>query len=643
MNEPDSDSTPGNGVDTDGDMNFVDDPDDEDDGDGALAIPPTTLTVTGFTLINADTDMPIGPIADGDLIDITTLPTMNLNIRADATMDTESVYLELSGAQAATRTENVGPFALFGDVAGDYIAHVFAVGTYSLAATPYPMDGLMGMAGTGLNINFEFVNPTISSPLILVDSATDTPLMALTDGAVINKSVLGDLLFGVIFDPALDPQGVTFNLSGPLTENRVEGTFPPFSLFGDFGVDVQGKLFPPGAYTLMATPNNGSPVTVAFTVVDEDPACVAFDASIDSTTDPSTCGGSEGAATVSATGFAAPLTFEWSHDMGLNADTATGLTAGDYTVVVTDDNGCSETLMFTLNDPPLPVVGFTAPADVAIDAGVQAGLGGGTPVGGVYSGNGVTDDANGMTYSFDPAAAGPGPHLITYTYTDGNGCTGEASDTVTVIDTSVNTVISFTLVNADTDMDMITLMEGSVIDLSMIATTNLNIRANTTLDVESVQMTLSGATSKVMTENVAPYALFGDIASDYVAGSLNLGAHTLTATPYTADGLGGTAGTPLTINFTVTGGMNGFSLKLFPNPTVTEMEVEMVNTLEAHTIRGIQIHDINGRLVGKYDLRQVGEVSKYRMPTFGLQSGVYYITVLSSDGTLQQKPFVVKR
>ncbi|MEM1217085.1 MAG: hypothetical protein AAGJ82_15430, partial [Bacteroidota bacterium] len=58
---------------------------------------------------------------------------------------------------------------------------------------------------------------------------------------------------------------------------------------------------------------------------------------------------------------------------------------------------------------------FTAPADLCIDAGVQAGLGGGMPVGGVYSGPGVTDDGNGMTYSFNPMMAGAGVQTITYT------------------------------------------------------------------------------------------------------------------------------------------------------------------------------------------------------------------------------------
>jgi len=58
---------------------------------------------------------------------------------------------------------------------------------------------------------------------------------------------------------------------------------------------------------------------------------------------------------------------------------------------------------------------FTAPNDLCIYDGIQSGLSGGSPTGGVYSGPGVTDDGNGMTYTFDPAEAGVGVHTLTYT------------------------------------------------------------------------------------------------------------------------------------------------------------------------------------------------------------------------------------
>jgi uncharacterized repeat protein (TIGR01451 family) len=62
-----------------------------------------------------------------------------------------------------------------------------------------------------------------------------------------------------------------------------------------------------------------------------------------------------------------------------------------------------------------PNLAFTAPADVNINTPTLTGQGGGTPTGGVYSGPGVSDDGNGMTYSFNPAGAGVGVHTITYT------------------------------------------------------------------------------------------------------------------------------------------------------------------------------------------------------------------------------------
>ncbi len=116
--------------------------------------------------------------------------------------------------------------------------------------------------------------------------------------------------------------------------------------------------------------------------------------------------------------------------------------AGVHTITYdyTDSNGCSNSATDDVEVFDLPVVAFTAPMDLCIDAGVQAGLGGGTPSGGTYSGTGVTDDGNGMTYSFDPAAAGIGVHTITYDYTDANGCSGTASDDVEVLDLPVVTL-----------------------------------------------------------------------------------------------------------------------------------------------------------------------------------------------------------
>ncbi len=99
------------------------------------------------------------------------------------------------------------------------------------------------------------------------------------------------------------------------------------------------------------------------------------------------------------------------------------------------DAACRPFLTVNLEEITSPSVSFTAPADIFEDAGVQTGLDGGTPVGGVYSGPGVTDDGNGMTYSFDPAAAGGvGTYTITYIYTSEEGCEASASDDIEVLE-----------------------------------------------------------------------------------------------------------------------------------------------------------------------------------------------------------------
>lgn len=90
-----------------------------------------------------------------------------------------------------------------------------------------------------------------------------------------------------------------------------------------------------------------------------------------------------------------------------------GLIGNGVTVTITNQFGC-DTLanldVFILNIVPT----FTAQAS-CVDAGCIPLVG--TPVGGVFTGPGVTG-----AYDFCPGIAGVGSHTLTYTYTQ-NGCT----------------------------------------------------------------------------------------------------------------------------------------------------------------------------------------------------------------------------
>ena len=95
-------------------------------------------------------------------------------------------------------------------------------------------------------------------------------------------------------------------------------------------------------------------------------------------------------------------------------------------------------------------------------------------------------------------------------------------------------------------------------NLSTLPSRSLNIRANTNpITVGRVVFALSGTLTRNQNETTAPYALFGDVGTNYNSWLMPVGNYTLTATPFTAS-TGGIAGTPLTISFSVIneGGIN---------------------------------------------------------------------------------------
>src|SRR5206468_47139 len=116
---------------------------------------------------------------------------------------------------------------------------------------------------------------------------------------------------------------------------------------------------------------------------------------------------------------------------GITDNTFTPSTAGvggPYTITYSynDGNGCSNSIIKTVTVNALPIVNFSGlPASICVNAGAVTLTG--SPVGGTFSGTGITDN------TFTPSTAGVGgPYTITYSYTDGNGCSNSTIKTVTV-------------------------------------------------------------------------------------------------------------------------------------------------------------------------------------------------------------------
>jgi len=177
-----------------------------------------------------------------------------------------------------------------------------------------------------------------------------------------------------------------------------------------------------GLYTVVVTDSNGCSLTDTVTVANTGGPV----ASISSAINVSCFGGNDGGATVSVTGGTTPYTYSWSPGGGSN-DTATGLSAGTYTVTVIDAGGCVSTDNITITEPGAIMLNTTV-TNVSCfgscDGDISVVVSGGTaPYTYMWNPN---CDIFGCGSCCTGLCAGP----YTVFITDANGCDTTASETI---------------------------------------------------------------------------------------------------------------------------------------------------------------------------------------------------------------------
>ena len=182
------------------------------------------------------------------------------------------------------------------------------------------------------------------------------------------------------------------------------------------GSGLTANNIPAGVYSVNVQDQNGCIATGNVVVTNVGGPTV----SISNSTNVSCFGGNNGSATVTATGGNTPYTYAWTPSGGSGA-TASGLTAGTYTVAVTDALGCVGSASATITAPNALTITETITNDDCANPG---------------SGQISTLASNGTapyTYSWSNALSGAtntglaGNTSYTVTVTDANGCS--ASET----------------------------------------------------------------------------------------------------------------------------------------------------------------------------------------------------------------------
>lgn len=111
---------------------------------------------------------------------------------------------------------------------------------------------------------------------------------------------------------------------------------------------------PIGTYTVAVTDNNSCLITNTVTITQPTDIVVTG-----TTTNVFCNGGSNGTIATTVTGGVSPYTYFWPTG-GQTTSSVSGLTAGTYSVIVTDFNGCQKTLSYTITQPLPLAIAFTS-------------------------------------------------------------------------------------------------------------------------------------------------------------------------------------------------------------------------------------------------------------------------------------------
>ena len=191
-----------------------------------------------------------------------------------------------------------------------------------------------------------------------------------------------------------------------------------------------------GSYSVVVADVNGCSQTVNFIVTSIGGPTVT----LSNVAGVSCPGDTDGTATAVATGANPPYTYQWIPSGGNDA-TATGLSPGNYSVLVTDDLGCIGTADVTISSPTaINVTGIVTDAGCGTSDGqIVANASGGT---GTFT---YLWTPIGQTTSTITGLAG-GNYSVTAT--DGNGCTSSQSFVVNVSGTlDISVIPEFATIN----------------------------------------------------------------------------------------------------------------------------------------------------------------------------------------------------
>ncbi|HLP53906.1 MAG TPA: T9SS type A sorting domain-containing protein [Fluviicola sp.] len=278
-----------------------------------------------------------------------------------------------------------------------------------------------------------------------------TPLNPTGDGTVSVTGLTAQTYTCTVTDANSCTAAQNFTITSPTVITASISSTPTGCVASNGTASVSGVSGGAGGYTYSWSPSGGTAATATnlgagtytCTITDVNGCSIAPSVVVSTIASPtltaasqtnvSCFGGSNGAASVNAaTGGAGGYTYDWTPGTptGDGTTSITGLSATTYTCTVTDANGCTASVNFTI----------TAPTALALTAASQTNVSCFSGSNGAASVNAASGGAGGYTYDWTPGTpTGDGTTSITgltdqtytCTVTDANGCTATQNFTIT--------------------------------------------------------------------------------------------------------------------------------------------------------------------------------------------------------------------
>jgi len=465
--------------------------------------------------------------------------------------------------------------------------------SYQLMLNGIPQG--VAIAGTGAAL--AWTNQAFAGTYTVVATDNTTTCTSLMSGsAMVTMNPLPANAATITGPTSVCQNGVaTYSITNIANANNYAWSVPNFAtiisgqgtsqITVNFNNAVSGNVSVFGQNTYPCGNVNGQPSTLAVTI-NQAPTLTATANPID------VCAGNSTILSASGTG----TSFIWSGGGNGQTLTVSPNATTTYVVTATSANGCTATGNVTVNVHNVPNVSLTLTEDQFCTSTNSAVISGGSPAGGIYSGNCIF--ANNTVY---PPVTGTGTYTVTYTYTDSYGCSNFATDLLTI--NPVPAVMFLNIVgNILTDTPAFDLM-------SYVSPTGGTFAGHGVLGSTFNPATAGAGTHMLTYTYVHPIS--GCSASQIQYVSVGDGSNPNTGVD------------EVSIN----------SINIYPNPANETLNLKGINTQK---VKEIKIVDIVGREI--YQNNNLSEDMQLDVASFA--SGSYFINFITTDGISVSKKFM---